>query len=134
MSLNIELLESSFARIKQQEAEFIAYFYDNLFANYPELKPLFVETQMEKQAKKLFTSLVLVVENLRNPDTLSDALKSLGTRHLQYGVLPEHYPMVGTTLLQTISRCLGDEWTIELDRAWSEAYAAVTQLMSIDTK
>lgn len=129
MSLNVELLESSFLQIKEQETEFTTHFYTNLFADYPELKPLFANIHMEEQARKLFKSLVLVVKSLRRPDVLASTLKSLGTRHIQYRVLPEHYPMVGSTLLKTFSICLEEAWTPNTEQAWSEAYAAVTQLM-----
>lgn len=129
MSLNVELLESSFAEIRKQETEFMTYFYTTLFADYPAVKPLFANTHMEKQARQLFKSLVLVVDNLRRPDVLSNALKGLGTRHLQYGVLPEHYPMVGGTLLKALSTYLENTWTPATEQTWSEAYAVVTQLM-----
>lgn len=129
MSLNVELLQSSFSRIKEQEAEFTTHFYGNLFADYPELKPLFANTPMEEQAGKLFKSLVLVVENLRSPDVLTNTLQGLGTRHIRYGVLPEHYPMVGRTLLKSFSLCLNNAWTLNMEQAWSEAYVAVAQLM-----
>ena len=129
MSLNVELLESSFSQIKAQQTEFMTHFYTNLFADYPEVKPLFINTHMEKQAKQLFKSLILVVENLRNPDVLAKALKGLGVRHIQYGVLPEHYPIVGSTLLKTFSICLEGVWTQDIEQAWSEAYAVVTELM-----
>jgi hemoglobin-like flavoprotein len=129
MSLKIELLESSFLQIKAQETEFMAHFYKTLFADYPEVKPLFANTHMGKQAKQLFKSLVLVVENLRNPEVLSNALQGLGTRHIKYGVLPEHYPMVGSTLLKTFSIYLGSAWTPNTEQAWIEAYRVVTELM-----
>jgi hemoglobin-like flavoprotein len=129
MSLNVELLESSFLQIKAQETEFMAHFYKILFADYPEVKPLFANTHMEKQAKQLFKSLVLVVENLREPNVLSNALQGLGTRHVQYGVLPEHYPMVGSALLKTFSICLDSAWTSTTEQAWSRAYTIVTELM-----
>ncbi|MGV0028801.1 globin family protein [Phormidesmis priestleyi] len=129
MSLNIELLESSFAPIKTQETEFTTHFYQILFADSPTVKPLFANTHMEKQARQLFKSLVLVVDNLRCPDILSRTLKRLGTRHIQYGVLPEHYPMVGSALLKALSICLEHSWTPTTEQAWSEAYAAVSQLM-----
>jgi hemoglobin-like flavoprotein len=134
MSLNIEVLESSFSQVKKQEAEFTTHFYANLFGDYPEVKPLFVNTRMEEQARKLFKSLVLIVESLRSPDVLTNTLKGLGTRHIQYGVLPKHYPMVGSTLLKTLSMCLGREWTTNTKQAWSEAYATVTQLMLSGTE
>jgi hemoglobin-like flavoprotein len=129
MTLDVELLESSFSQIKTQEAEFTAQFYATLFADYPGVKPLFANIHLEEQARKLFKSLVLVVDSLRNPDVLANALKGLGTRHIQYGVLPEHYPMVGKTLLKAFSICLESSWTPEIEQAWSEAYAVVTELM-----
>ncbi len=129
MPLKIELLESSFSQIKAQETEFKTHFYTNLFADYPEVKLLFSNTHMEKQAKQLFKSLVLVVENLHSPDVLTQTLKGLGIRHIHYGVLPKHYPMVGSTLLKTFSICLESAWTPDIEQAWNEAYAVVTELM-----
>jgi len=129
MPLNVELLESSFLQIKVQKIEFMTHFYTNLFADYPEVKPLFANTHMEKQSKQLFKSLVLVVDNLRHPEVLVNTLKGLGTRHIQYGVLPEHYPMVGGTLLKTFSTCLKNGWTPSTEEAWSDAYTVVTELM-----
>ncbi len=129
MSLEVELLESTFSQIKKQETEVMTHFYTLLFVDYPEVKPLFANIHMEKQARQLFKSLVLVVENLCSPNVLSKALKGLGTRHIDYGVLPQHYPMVGSTLLKTFAIYLKDEWTPTTEQAWSEAYSVVTQLM-----
>lgn len=106
MSLNVELLELSFSQIKVRETEFTTCFYTNLFADHLMVKPLFSKTHIEKQQKKLFKSLVFIVESLRKPDVLASGLKGLGTRHVQYGVLPRHYPMVGSTLLKTFSICI----------------------------
>lgn len=129
MPLNVELLESSFSEIKERKTEFTTCFYTNLFTDYPEVKPLFTKTDMEEQQKKLFQSLVFTVESLRKPDVLTSALTGLGSRHVQYGVLPEHYPMVGSTLLKSFAICLQQAWTSDTEQAWIEAYAAVTQLM-----
>ena len=129
MSLNVELLESSFAKIKDRQAEFTEYFYTNLLNDYPEIKPLFDNIHMSKQQEKLFQSLVLTVDNLRTPDVLTGSLKGLGTRHVKYGVLPEHYAMVGSSLLKTFAFCLQEEWTPNIEQAWIEAYGAITQLM-----
>jgi hemoglobin-like flavoprotein len=129
MSLNVELLESSFSQVKNHGAEFADSFYTNLFTDYPIVKPLFGNSHMEEQKQKLFQSLVLVVDSLRKPDVLTDALKGLGTRHVKYGVLPEHYPMVGSALLKTLSNCLEKNWTSDVEAAWIGAYGAVTELM-----
>ncbi|AFY37761.1 globin [[Leptolyngbya] sp. PCC 7376] len=129
MSLNTELLETSFALLRDHKTEFTQHFYHHLFADYPQVKPLFKETQMDKQAAKLFASLVLVVDNLKKTDTLTHALQGLGTRHVKYGVLPEHYPMVGRTLLKAMAIALDEQWTTEFSEAWAEAYATITEIM-----
>lgn len=129
MSLNIECLESSFSQIRDQGDAFTTQFYANLFADSPEVQPLFAKTNMQQQGKHLFDSLALVVDNLRNSEVLVKALEGLGTRHVRYGVLPAHYPMVGGALLKTFSTCLGNDWSPDVEQAWIEAYGAVTELM-----
>ncbi|NEP11107.1 MAG: flavohemoprotein [Symploca sp. SIO2C1] len=129
MSLKVELLEQSFEQVKPQADEFISSFYDNLFADYPEAQPLFANTHMTKQKKMLLSALVMVVENLREPDVLSESLKGLGARHIKYGTLPEHYPLVGNSLIKTFGQYLEANWTEEIQQAWVEAYGAITTLM-----
>lgn len=127
--LQVELLEQSFGEVKPKANEFVSSFYDNLFTANPEAKPLFDTTDMEAQKKKLLSSLVLVVENLRNPDALDSALKGLGARHVKYGALPEHYPLVGSALLTTFQQYLGNKWTPEVKQAWVGAYGAISEIM-----
>ncbi|MEM8604882.1 MAG: globin family protein, partial [Cyanobacteria bacterium P01_H01_bin.121] len=127
--LKVELLEQSFEQVKPQADAFVASFYDNLFTDYPAAKPLFQTTDMAAQKQKLLSSLVLVVENLRKPDALSSALKGLGARHVKYGALPEHYPLVGNSLLKTFEQYLQANWTPDVKQAWVDAYGAITTLM-----
>ena len=129
MSLNIRLLEQSFDLVKSHGMDFVSSFYDNLFADYPEVRPLFTRAEPNEQKKKLLGSLALVVANLRNPTVLADALRGLGARHVSYGVSPAHYPIVGSTLLKTFAQFLGEDWTPEVRQAWIDAYTAIVQLM-----
>lgn len=129
MSLNVELLEQSFELVKPKADEFVGSFYNNLFTDYPAAKPLFEHSNMGKQQQMLKGALVMVVENLRKPDVLSKALKGLGARHVKYGALPEHYPLVGNSLLKTLEQYAGSAWTPELKEAWAGAYGAITELM-----
>jgi len=127
--LPVELLESSFEKIKPRAEEFVASFYENLFAAHPEVKPLFASTDMEKQHKKLLNSLVLVVEGLRNPEALGEVLKALGARHVGYGAIPISYEPVGEALLTTFEQYLQQDWTDEVKQAWIAAYTAITTQM-----
>jgi len=129
MALKTELLETSFAAVCDRETDFTNYFYSTLFTDYPQVEPLFSSTSMDEQGKKLFASLVLVVQNLTQPEFLTDTLKGLGTRHVKYGVLPKHYPMVGGTLLKSMAFVLEDRWTDDTEAAWTEAYTAIAEIM-----
>ena len=129
MSLQVELLEQSFAEITPNAEEFVNSFYENLFTANPEAKPLFANTNMAEQKKKLLNSLVLVVQNLRMPDVLNSSLRGLGARHVKYGALPEHYPLVGSALLTTFEQYLGDKWTPDVKQAWVDAYGAISEIM-----
>jgi hemoglobin-like flavoprotein len=129
MSLNVELLEQSFEQIKPNLEEFISSFYLTLFHDSPQIGHLFDHTDMAKQRKMMFGALTLVMENLRNPEALDSALKGLGARHVQYGALPQYYPLFGRSLLKAMANSLGKDWTPELQQAWVEAYTALTSLM-----
>ena len=134
MSLNVELLEQSFEQVKPQANQFASSFYKNLLTDYPELQPLFSETDMEAQEQKLIMSLVLVVQNLHSPDYLKSVLQNLGERHVSYGTKQEHYEMVGAALLKTFESYLGTDWTPNVKQAWTDAYGAIVDMMLIGAK
>ena len=48
---------------------------------------------------------------------------------MKYGVLPEHYPLVGSVLLKSMATSLKDQWTPEYEAAWTDAYGAITEIM-----
>jgi len=73
-------------------------------------------------------NLSFTVNNLRKPDALSDAFEE-ALDDVQYGVLPQHYPMVGSSLLKAFEVSLGTAWTPDVQQAWTEAYEVVAQLM-----
>ena len=46
-------------------------------------------------------------------DELVPILTSLGTKHVGYGVVPEHYAIVGEALIATLGDALGDAFDAE---------------------
>ncbi len=128
MSLNVEMLESSFALLAPRADELADRFYDRLFRENPQLRAMFPE-DMSGQKKKLISALALVVANLRKGDVLNEAVGALGVRHIDYGVKREHYPIVGRTLLASLGELAGDLWTPELEAAWADAYGALQAII-----
>lgn len=128
MSLNIELLESSFKLVAPKGDELANRFYARLFREHPELRPMFSD-DMAKQKKHLVAALAMVVQNLRKPEQLTQALNDLGLRHIGYGVQRDQYPIVGQTLLATLAEITGDAWNDELQNAWADAYDAIQAII-----
>ena len=104
-------------------------FYDNLLRSHPELKPMFARSDMAEQRKKLVASLNLVVLSLDSLESVLPALRSLGRKHVGYGVQEEHYDAVGTALLETLGQGLGTEFTPEARVAWTTAYGMIASVM-----
>ncbi|OKH26707.1 hypothetical protein NIES593_01265 [Hydrococcus rivularis NIES-593] len=129
MPLNTDVLEKSFNLVEPHANEFAASFYETLFTDCPEAKPLFANTDMEKQQQKLIMSLVYVVTNLRYPQELTKVLREMGEKHATYGAKAEHYPIVGAALLKTLEAYLGADWTPEVKQAWTDAYEEISYLM-----
>ena len=49
--------------------------------------------------------------------------------HVRTHVKPEHYPMVGTAILDAIKEVLGDAATDEILNAWKEAYFFLADIL-----
>src|SRR5215472_14819118 len=98
MTVQGELLETSFQAVVLHGESFVTAFYERLFTRFPETRALFAATDMLEQRKKLQESLALIVEHIQHPEALGDMPKELGQRHVTYGVRPEHYPLVGAVL------------------------------------
>lgn len=129
LGLDVKLLEQTFAALKPQGKALVHRFYEELFRQYPSVKGMFANTEQSKQERKLLASLQLVVNNLRNPDVLVDALTRLGAKHRDYGAEPAHYKAVAKVLLEVMEEFAGDLWTDEVYQAWSDALNTVATTM-----
>ncbi len=132
--LDLDLIEKSFAMLAPRGSELVALFYEKLFSRHPAVKPMFKNTTPEKQQKHLLGSLVFAVQNLRKPEVLSVALREMGARHVGYGTLEAHYPVVVDTMLDALAELAGDIWTEDLGREWRKVLEAVAEEMIIGAK
>jgi hemoglobin-like flavoprotein len=128
MALALNTLESSFDLIAPRGEELVEDFYASLFEAAPAVRLLFSD-DMRRQKAMLLSALVLVRKSLRDLDGLLPTLHALGARHVAYGARPEHYPVVATTLIGSMSRIAGDAWTPEIEKAWSDALGVIASVM-----
>lgn len=123
-----ELVRSSWAKVVPIQETAAELFYNRLFEEYPEVKPLF-KGDMKKQGKKLMKMLNQAVGSLDNIEALIEPLKGAGKAHKGYGVKADDYDKVGASLLWTLEAGLGDDFTTEVKDAWAETYTTLSGVM-----
>ena len=124
----IALVQDSFRKVVPIADVAAGLFYGRLFEIAPEVKPMF-KGDMTEQGRKLMATLGVVVTGLMRLDTVLPAASALAKQHVAYGVKPEHYPIVGSALLWTLDKGLGEAWTPELADAWTTAYGTLSGYM-----
>jgi nitric oxide dioxygenase len=129
MPLDLEALETSFDLVAPRGDELIDLFYAKLFAAAPSVKPLFAHTDLRRQKAMLLGTLVLLRKSLRDLDAIVPKLRALGARHVAYGAEPEHYPVVGQVLIESMADVAGAAWRPEHSTAWAAAFDVVAGAM-----
>ena len=129
MALDVEILEESFDLVAPQADELVKRFYERLFEAAPAVQPLFAKVDMDGQRQALLNMLLVLRESLHDLEDVVPDLEALGARHVEYGALPEHYPVVGGVLIATMTEIAGDAWKPEYTDAWHEAYGVIQEVM-----
>jgi len=126
--VQIQLVQSSFARVEPIADTAATLFYTRLFELDPSLRLMF-KGDIAEQGKKLMTTLTVVVRGLTRLDAIVPAVQALGRRHVGYGVADEHYDTVAEALLWTLQQGLGEYFTPDVAAAWSTAYGILADVM-----
>ncbi|TDF98291.1 NO-inducible flavohemoprotein [Paenibacillus piri] len=102
-------------------------FYKLLFAAHPELLHLFNHANQKqgRQQTALANAVYAAAVHIDHLEAILPAVRQIGHKHRSLGVKPEHYPIVGSSLLAAIKDVLGDAATEEILAAWGEAYQVI---------
>nr|WP_082932041.1 globin domain-containing protein [Gordonia sp. LAM0048] len=126
--LNREVLQDSLSLVIDDEHTLMLDFYDRLFEEHPEVRPLF-GPDLRPQATMLQQAIAAVIDHLDDAEWLGRTLGALGRRHADLGITPEMYGWVADALIETMAEAGGEEWTADMTAAWTEALGAVAGLM-----
>ena len=105
-----------------------ADFYRNAFIGDPALPAMLTDDPII-QRNRFAGELAAMVGSIRSLDTFCSAAKSLGARHRGYGVRAVHYRLIGDALLAALAAAVGDDWTTEVEEAWTLAYNLTAETM-----
>lgn len=127
--MNIELLRQSFAMIAPRADEVARAFYGRMLGTFPQVRPLFAHTDFEAQRRNLMATVGAVVKLADQPDDLMPVLDKLGASHQGYGVTPDQYFYVKSSMLHTLAEAAGEAWTVEMAESWEQALDLVAGRM-----
>ncbi|HTG95134.1 MAG TPA: globin family protein [Pyrinomonadaceae bacterium] len=124
----IKLVQDSFNQVAPIAETAAQLFYARLFALDPDLELLFTGNLTE-QGRKLMQMIGLAVNSLDRMEHLLPVVRSLGTRHVGYGVRNKDYDTVGQALLWTLQKGLGEAFTPDVEAAWRNVYVTLASAM-----
>ena len=124
----IKLVQDSFRQVAPIAETAAQLFYARLFELDPDLELLF-KGNLSEQGRKLMQMVGLAVNSLDRMDQLLPVVRSLGARHVTYGVSDKDYDTVGDALLWTLRKGLGEAFTPDVEAAWSNVYATLASAM-----
>lgn len=124
----IELVQSTWAKVIPMSEQAAVLFYEKLFELDPSLESMFPD-DIQPQGEKLMKMITVAVNGLSNLEQIVPAVEALGERHVGYGVTDEHYDTVGEALIWTLGTGLGDDFTDEVVAAWADVYNLLASTM-----
>ena len=133
----------SWAKIKPHLDRVGLDFFLTVFKKYPNLLQLFPfrdekdlpnNRSLLNHAKMVMSIVGENVVGMKDAESLVSKLRLLGQTHEVIGVLPEYYDLLFVELVAAIKRELGaEEWSVDLEEAWSLVYESITSVMKQPT-
>ncbi|MCK9468579.1 MAG: NO-inducible flavohemoprotein [Porticoccaceae bacterium] len=128
---NTALIKATVPVLQQHGEAITTHFYRIMFRDYPEVKAYFNQAHQAQgtQPRALANSVLAYAANIDRLEALQDALPVIIQKHVSLDIRPEHYPIVGTCLLQAIREVLGEAATDDIINAWAAAYGQLADLL-----
>jgi nitric oxide dioxygenase len=123
----IEVIKSTVPVLEEHGEKITTVFYQQMFSAHPELLNIFNHANQKqgRQQRALASAVYAAAKYIDNLEVILPAVRQIAHKHRSLGILPEHYPIVGTHLLAAIKDVLGDAATDEILGAWGEAYQVI---------
>lgn len=124
----IALVRSSWQQVLPIKDTAAELFYGRLFELDPSLRGMF-KGDMVEQGRKLMAIINTAVSSLDDLGPILGAVEDMGRRHVAYGVTEAHYDTVGSALIWTLGKGLGEGFTPAVEDAWVETYTTLASAM-----
>ncbi|GGI92916.1 flavohemoprotein [Shewanella hanedai] len=121
---HISIVKSTIPLLESAGTAITEHFYQRMFSHNPELKNIFNMSHQKTggQPAALFNAVAAYAKNIDNLGALSGAVERIAHKHTSFNIQPDHYPIVGHHLLETLRELAPDAFTPDVEEAWGAAY------------
>jgi nitric oxide dioxygenase len=128
----ISLIKATVPLLETGGEALTRHFYQLMFSQYPEVRALFNQAHQASggQQRALANAVLMYARHIDKLEALGPLVGQIVNKHVSLQILPEHYPIVGSCLLQAIREVLGAEIaTDEVIAAWAGAYGQLAEIL-----
>jgi nitric oxide dioxygenase len=124
----INIIKDSAPALAQYGEDITGRFYKILFQSYPELSHIFNMTNQKSGNQKaaLATAVYAFAKYVDNLEVILGDVERIAQKHASLGIKSEHYPLVGSALLQAIDEILQPPQSV-ID-AWAKGYGILADV------
>lgn len=127
-----DIIKATVPLLESGGEQLIQHFYRQMLTDYPEVRPLFNQAHQVSgsQSRALAHAVLMYARHIDRLETLGPLVSQIVAKHVALQVQAEHYPIVGTCLIQAIRDVLGPEVATDaVLSAWTEAYEQLAGLL-----
>ncbi|WP_158896630.1 MULTISPECIES: NO-inducible flavohemoprotein [unclassified Pseudomonas] len=131
-SAQYDIIKATVPLLETGGEALITYFYQLMLDTHPDVRPLFNQAHQTNgsQPRALANGVLMYARNIDRLENLGGLASQIINKHVALQILPEHYPIVGSCLLQAIREVLGAEVaTDEVIAAWAAAYQQLADIL-----
>lgn len=127
-----DVIRSTVPLLESGGEALITHFYQRLLRQHPDLNSLFNQAHQLSgdQPRALARGVLSYARHIDRLEELSELVQIVVNKHVALQVQADHYPLVGTALLQSIEEVLGPELaTPAVIEAWACAYQVLAEVL-----
>lgn len=127
---HITTVKSTIPLLEAGGSAITEHFYKRMFLYNPELKHIFNMTNQAtgRQRTALFEAILAYAKNIDNLSVLKHAVERINQKHTTFHIKPEHYQIVGLHLIETLRELLPEQFSFEVEEAWTSAYGVLANI------
>ena len=105
-------------------------FFEHFLDAHPEMRPHFQNADYARLHALLATALMVIARHYIDPEpAVEEYLQYLGRKHCEMGIRGNDYDKWGESMMASLARFHGDQWTPHLRDQWQEAIGKATKLL-----